>query len=56
MVLGDLNFDIDSAALLPEGKYSANDMMHTYYVNMHNAYNSPTAIRVPAKMTVRLYT
>ena len=55
MVLGDLEFNIDSAALLPAGKYTASDMINNYYVNMNDHYNTPTAIVVPAKMTAQLF-
>ena len=56
MVLGSTNFDIDeSAAVLPSGKYLASDMKNRFYVDMHNAEQTPSTIVVPAKMSAALF-
>lgn len=55
MVLGEVDFDLDSAALLPPGKYLSSELYHKFYVNMGDRHHSPSSIVVPAKLTAHLY-
>lgn len=55
MILGGHNFDIDSAALLPVGKYLTSDLRFRFYVDMFNHNSSPLSIVVPAKLSAALY-